>query len=213
MEVTGFNTIPAGRQASGGALSGDFQTFLTMLTVQMRNQDPLNPMNASDFAVQLATFSGVEQQTYTNQLLSAMLGRSGLADMGAFVGMEVRVPGPAHYQGAPISLILNPAQGATGTTLVVRDASGAVVDSRNLLPDLRSYAWDGTGSSGQTLPAGAYSFELLSMRGEETLSTDPVAAYQPVLEARQENGAMMLILPGNRSVDSATVTGLRRPAG
>ena len=45
-----------------GVISSDFQTFLTMLTTQLQNQDPLNPVESSDFAVQLATFSGVEQQ-------------------------------------------------------------------------------------------------------------------------------------------------------
>ena len=60
-------TPPAGSGAGAGAPAasfsgGDFQTFLKMLTTQIKNQDPLNPMEGSDFAVQLATFSGVEQQ-------------------------------------------------------------------------------------------------------------------------------------------------------
>jgi flagellar basal-body rod modification protein FlgD len=55
------------------ALPSDAVTFLNMLTVQMRNQDPLNPMAPTDFAVQLATFSSVEQQLQTNTLLQSML--------------------------------------------------------------------------------------------------------------------------------------------
>jgi len=47
-------------------ISSDFETFLRMLTVQMQNQDPLNPVDSSDYAVQLATFSSVEQQVQTN---------------------------------------------------------------------------------------------------------------------------------------------------
>lgn len=46
--------------------SSDFETFLKMLTTQIKNQDPLNPMEGTEFAVQLATFSGVEQQVMTN---------------------------------------------------------------------------------------------------------------------------------------------------
>jgi flagellar basal-body rod modification protein FlgD len=54
---------------SGAKISSDFETFLKMLTVQMQNQDPLNPVDSSDYATQLATFSGVEQQVQTNDLL------------------------------------------------------------------------------------------------------------------------------------------------
>ena len=55
------NTAPTQTKSSGFS-GGDFETFLKMLTTQIRNQDPLNPMEGSEFAVQLATFSGVEQQ-------------------------------------------------------------------------------------------------------------------------------------------------------
>ena len=52
------------------ALASDFDTFLRMLTTQMQNQDPLNPIDSTDYATQLATFSGVEQQVRTNSLLA-----------------------------------------------------------------------------------------------------------------------------------------------
>lgn len=209
MEISGLAASTPTRTAT--PTQGDFNTFLTMLTVQMRNQDPLNPMDASDFAVQLATFSGVEQQTYTNQLLSALLNRSGLADLGAWVGMEARLLSGAHFDGTPVDLAPDPALGADSVTLVVRNSAGAVVDSRSLPPDAQAYAWDGRGQNGQTLPAGTYTFELVSFQRGETLDTQPVAAYQPILEARQEANTTLLVLPGHRYVDSADVTGLRRP--
>ena len=53
-------------------ISSDFNTFLKMLTTQLKNQDPLNPMDNSEYAVQLATFSGVEQQVKTNTLLESL---------------------------------------------------------------------------------------------------------------------------------------------
>lgn len=62
---------------ASGFAGGDFETFLKMLTTQIRNQDPLNPMEGSDFAVQLATFSGVEQQVQTNDLLQKMTDQLG----------------------------------------------------------------------------------------------------------------------------------------
>ena len=212
MQITSsFSTSGAAAGAQTSTNQSDYLTFLNMLTVQMQNQDPLNPMDASDFAVQLATFAGVEQQTFTNQLLNAMLGQGGLSDLGSWVGMEARVFGGAWYGGDPVALAPDPALGADSATLIVRDSTGAIVDSRAIDPALQSYQWDGLDSSGTRLPDGTYTFEVESRQGDSILDTQPVAAYVPVLEARYQNGATMLVMPGGLMVDSASVTGLRRP--
>ena len=67
--------------SKGSVLSSDFETFLKMLTTQLENQDPLNPIDSTDYAVQLATFAGVEQQVLTNDLLESMGGNSGLGGL------------------------------------------------------------------------------------------------------------------------------------
>jgi len=92
-------------------ISSDFETFLKMLTVQMQNQDPLNPVDSSDYAVQLATFSGVEQQVQTNDLLrglTALMGTSGMAQMASWVGKEARAPVAAYFGGSPVTLAPTP---------------------------------------------------------------------------------------------------------
>ena len=97
------------------AISSDFNTFLRMLTVQLENQDPLNPVDSSDYALQLATFSGVEQQVLTNDLLKALatqVGLSGMAEMASWVGRDVRAVMPAHFDGAPITVQPRPAVAA-----------------------------------------------------------------------------------------------------
>ena len=120
--------------------------------------------------------------------------------------------GGAWYGGDPVALAPDPALGADSATLIVRDSTGAIVDSRAIDPALQSYQWDGLDSSGSPLPDGTYTFEVESRQGDSILDTQPVAAYVPVLEARYENGATMLVMPGGLMVDSASVTGLRRPA-
>jgi len=95
-------TAPVSPQTSQGtpqttgapapAILNDFNTFVTMLTVQIKNQDPLNPMESSEFAVQLATFAGVEQQVRTNDLLREIATvKSGLGEAGSLIGQNVRV--------------------------------------------------------------------------------------------------------------------------
>ena len=215
MEVTSSsfgNYSASGSNNATASQSTDYITFLQMLTTQMQNQDPLNPMEASDYAVQLATFAGVEQATYTNQLLGAMMTQTGLSDLGDWVGMEARIYGGAYFDGgAPIELTPDPALGADEVVLVVRDSHGVIVDSRSIDPESQSYSWDGTGTDGNTLPSGSYTFEIESKLDGETLDTTPVAAYVEIMEARYEGGATMLVLPGGYFVDSSSVTGLRRP--
>jgi len=81
-----LSAAAAGAPGTTGALSSDFETFLRMLTTQMRNQDPLNPVESADFAVQLATFSSVEQQVQTNALLSGLGTQMATLGMGQFPG-------------------------------------------------------------------------------------------------------------------------------
>ena len=80
---------------AGTNISSDFDTFLRMLTVQVQNQDPLNPVDATDYATQLATFSGVEQQVLTNDLLTGLqdlLGGGSLQQMGGFMPFVTSLP-------------------------------------------------------------------------------------------------------------------------
>lgn len=209
-----ISPLAAARQQAGTrapAQQSDYLTFLNMLTVQMQNQDPFNPMDASDFAVQLATFAGVEQQTQTNQLLASLVGQTGLADLSGWVGMEARLFSGAYFDGTPIALSPDPALGADAVILTVRNAAGEVVDTRPLPTDATSYTWDGLGPDGTPLPQAQYSFQIESRLNGDTLDTQPVAAYVPVLEARLDGTATILVLPGGQLVDSASVTGLRRP--
>lgn len=98
---TGSTTVEA---SAKDAINSDFETFLIMLTTQMQNQDPLNPIDSSDFAVQLATFSSVEQQVKTNDLLTS-LGQQfelmGLSQLAGWVGMEARVAPRPNSTEAP----------------------------------------------------------------------------------------------------------------
>lgn len=198
-------------QAPGPAMASDYLTFLNMLTVQMRNQDPLNPMNASDFAVQLATFSGVEQQVQTNQLLNALISRSGLGELGNWVGMEVGVPGEAWFDGNPVALAPDAPALADRATLVVRDAMGTIVDRRELPVDTQDFTWEGVDSDGMPLPEGRYSFMLETHAGESAIDPVPVAAYQRVNEARLQDGNVVLVLPGGLMLPANDALGLRIP--
>src|SRR6056297_409059 len=111
-------------------LSSDFETFLKMLTAQMRNQDPLNPVESADFAVQLATFSTVEQQVRTNDLLETLgdrMGAMGMSQLSGWVGMAARAIAPVQFDGAPVTLTVPPVPLADAAQIVARDSTGTIV--------------------------------------------------------------------------------------
>ena len=206
----------AAPQASKSALSSDFETFLRMLTTQMKNQDPLNPMESTEFATQLATFSSVEQQTRTNDLLTAMasqLGIMGMAQLSGWVGMDARTSAGVWVDGRSVELRPEPAAAASRMAVVVRNENGLQVGRLETAASDQPLSWTPTGADGTPLPAGTYRFELESLNGAEVLRTDPLETYARVVEVRNENGETRLVLQGGATVAAADVTALRQPGG
>lgn len=190
-------------------VSSDFETFLRMLTTQMQNQDPLNPMEATDFAVQLATFSGVEQAVRTNQLLEEMIGRSAMSELAGLVGKTVRSAGPAQFDGTALELSLPALEQAETARLVVRDAQGAIVETRDVAPGGGPLQWRGLDANGAPLPAGRYDFEVLGYAAGVMSETGTVESYGEVVEARNDAGTTMVVLAGGRAVPLDEVTAVR----
>jgi flagellar basal-body rod modification protein FlgD len=206
-------TTNAANQTS--ALSSDFETFLLMLTTQMENQDPLNPVESEDFAVQLATFSGVEQQVKTNDLLENLaggLGATGLAQLAGWVGMEGRVSSPVAFNGTPVDLAPVPAPGADAVELVVRDTFGNQVARESVPLGQDTIQWAGIGQTGAPLLSGNYTLQLASYSNGELLGVSEVAHYARINEARQGTNGVELVMDGGAVVPSDGVTALRDPA-
>ncbi|WP_289042874.1 flagellar hook capping FlgD N-terminal domain-containing protein [uncultured Aliiroseovarius sp.] len=193
-------------------ISSDFETFLKMLTAQMENQDPMNPIESSDYAVQLATFSGVEQQVRTNDLLDGLgtkLGLMGLSDIAGWVGMEARVAAPVMFDQTPVTLVPEPAAGADETRLVVRNAAGEVIENTVMPMTTDPVQWAGVDQSGNPFPRGVYSFELVSSGNGRHLSTDPVQAYSKITETQSSDGQLWLILESGQKIQADTVSAIR----
>lgn len=198
---------------NGTTLSSDFETFLKMLTVQMQNQDPLNPVDSSEFAVQLATFSSVEQQVLTNDLLQQLVGQAGgsLAQMANWVGMEVRRPGAAEFEGAPISVWVDPEPGADSAVLIARDSTGREVQRQPIVAATGEVSWQGQADTGQGFLYGAYTFEVESFSGNQSLSVRPAQTYAEIVEAQTTPSGLVLVTQGGQTMLTSEATGLRLP--
>jgi len=194
------------------AISSDFETFLRMLTTQLENQDPLDPVNSDEFAVQLATFSGVEQQVLTNDLLESLVSQMGLSGMGQYaswVGMEARAAVPARFDGTPLTVVPQPSPAADAAVLVVENEFGTEVQRLQIPVSEDPIEWSGLLDSGPA-PSGTYSFKVESY--VDGLVTDTAAAdvYARVTEARLVDGVTMLVTEGGGEVPASEVTALRQ---
>ncbi len=219
MEITQnpATTTPVASKAASGKtseISSDFETFLRMLTVQMQNQDPLNPVDSTDYAVQLATFSGVEQAVLTNDLLKSLtsqMNSSGLAGMANWVGKEARAAAPAYFDGNPITITPNPSVIADRAEVVIRNENGTEVQRLDIPVTSDPVQWAGVSEGGFPFDNGLYSFEVLSIANDEVIAQSPVEIYSKVTEVRSEGDATVLILEGGAAVPSDQVTALRDP--
>lgn len=220
MNVTETTTTgPAQGQAKAQAsansgLSSDFETFLKMLTVQMQNQDPLNPIESSEYALQLATFSGVEQQVRTNSLLESLAAQFGgsMVQLAGWVGMEARADVPGHFDGTPLTLYPQTGKGAESAELVVKDSNGAEVQRLPLDPSETEVTWAGVDDDGAPLPTGDYHFEVATSASGKALGTDAVELYDRVTEVRMTaSGTPELIFASGGVASADAVSALRDP--
>lgn len=200
---------------SAGMISSDFETFLKMLTAQLENQDPLNPIESTDYAVQLATFSGVEQQVQTNELLTELkeaLGALGgstegsMANLGSWVGLEVRAPASAYFDQTPITVAPQPDPSAYLSAFVVRDASGAEVERSYDPVSGVATQWDGVDAYGNPYAPGIYSFHMMHYTEAGDVTETQVEVYTEIVEARLENGATVLVLENGDEITSDEVS-------
>ncbi|MND85732.1 Basal-body rod modification protein FlgD [compost metagenome] len=164
----------AGRVNAGGQmLASNFQTFLSLLTTQLKNQDPLSPVDSNEFTAQLTQMAGVEQQLLTNDLLTSLLSAQqgdGLTGAAQYIGKDATAVWAAtRFEDGEASWSYELAANAASATLQVLDAAGKVVWSGEA-PDktngLHDFKWDGqTTGGGQVDDGGVYTLKVLAKDG------------------------------------------------
>lgn len=159
----------------------DKNDFLNLFITQLKNQDPMNPQDSSQFIGQLAQLTQVEQAYNTNTNLQNLLtqGSNNMAmNAVSFVGGTVQASGSqvSLTAGTPSSVNFNLPGAASSVTVSVQDATGATVktfSSGAMGSGDNALAWDGTDNKGNALPAGTYSFSVsaLDASGNKVIAT------------------------------------------
>ena len=152
-------------QSALAKLSSDTSMFLKLLTTQMQNQDPLDPMDTSAYTQQLVQFSQVEQSIQQSQSLKDILNTlktRDLTDAASLIGRSASLDTPVAglRDGTPASWHYATDRPAARVIATVSDADGTTVATRTLDASAGDFVWDGRDANGNRVPAGAYSLTI-----------------------------------------------------
>jgi flagellar basal-body rod modification protein FlgD len=146
----------------------DQTDFLTLLVAQLKNQDPMNPMENADFTAQMAQFSSLEQLMNVNEnleILTTSANATNSAQAMALIGKEVKAAGEnIHVKngvGSDISFELP--ESASKVLISIEDESGNVfrtIEQTSMSAGAHQIAWDGKGQYGAPLPDGLYTYSV-----------------------------------------------------
>ena len=214
------STSAAAALAGGAAKSStkgiaqNFDAFLLLLTTQLRNQSPLDPLDTNQFTQQLVQFASVEQQLRSNETLTALLTAtkaSTTSTAASFIGRQITADGAtARLSNGSARWLLNPARNASQATITIRDAKGSAVLTRSgpLSAGPQAFAWDGKTSTGTAAPDGEYTITVaaLDVSGQGVSVKTEVSG---VVDAVDMTGDAPQLVIGSIRVPMANVRAIR----
>lgn len=160
------NTVSGVTNVASDRLTTTYDTFLKMLTTQLKVQNPLDPMDAEKFTEQLVQYSSVEQQIATNQKLEDMLATMvSTATLGLvnYIGKKIEaVSDITQLQKGEAVWSLDSAKAAKDAKVTIRNSVGAVVyeGEMDLTKGDNEFKWDGKLANGQEAPEGPYQISI-----------------------------------------------------
>lgn len=157
-----------GTNTDAASLASNFSTFLTLLTTQLKNQNPLDPLDTNQFTQQLVQFSQVEQQMKSNEQLASLVALEKTAASTtalAYVGATVVVDGKtATLTDSSATWSFNVTKPATAT-VTIKDSTGqtAYSGSFSVSPGTQDFKWDGKSNNGTQWPDGNYTMTVTAL--------------------------------------------------
>jgi flagellar basal-body rod modification protein FlgD len=146
-------------------LANNFNSFLTLLTTQLRNQNPLDPLDTNQFTQQLVQFAGVEQQINMNQQLTSLVTlqkANQVTSAMSFLGATATVDGSSTKLASGKATWSFAVDKPSNGTITIKDANGQTAYSGAfpLNAGTQAFSWDGRGSNGNKWPDGAYTLSI-----------------------------------------------------
>ncbi|EME71151.1 flagellar hook capping protein [Paramagnetospirillum caucaseum] len=198
-----------GSSAGKATLGSNFNTFLTMLTTQLKHQDPLSPMDSTQFTNQLVQFSSVEQQINANSNLEKLikLQQTSQTSQGiSYLGQTVEVAGTdLPLQDGAASLSYTLPKEARDVKIQIKDSSGTLVNTATgeTSSGRHEMSWNGKDSSGTQLGDGRYSISVVATAADGSAITATSTTFGRITKVTNDatNGSQLVMGAGTKGND------------
>lgn len=211
--TTGYTATPAASTSSTG-IANNFSQFLQLLTTQLKNQNPLDPLDTNQFTQQLVQFASVEQQLKTNDTLSSLLTAnktSNLTNALGFVGARVTADGTtsALKSGEASWQLKAPRSGTS--TISIKDKNGNEVATKEVALSAgdQTFSWDGKMNNGQTAPDGNYTIVVAAKDANSQVMTVK-SEISGIVDGVDVTGDIPILQIGDILVPVSAVKSVRR---
>ncbi len=213
-------TTSSSKDASSNALaqfSNNFQDFLTLLTSQLKNQDPLSPMDSTQFTSQLVQFTGVEQGILQNQNLSqliALQSNTQMANAVQYLGRTINDAGnQVQLSGSTGTINYNVSDPSTAKVIItITDSSGTAIRTATVdtpLVGADTFQWDGRNNTNSIVPDGTYNVKVQGFNSQNNPVTVTTGSSGVVTNANLVNGHVVLTTQGGQQIPLTDVTSVQ----
>ena len=198
--ISTLSANAASSTAQSPRLAGDFNTFLKLLTTQIKNQSPTDPLDTNQMTNQLVQFSSVEQQIAMNQNLQRLINleqASQLTASAPLIGQKVEVEADQiTLQGGTGALRLPAADASQMAQITIRGSGDRIIRQETVqLGSARTdWSWNGKGNDGTTMPDGAYKVSITGVGAGGKVEAIPFTTVATVTGAERAGGDLKLIL-------------------
>lgn len=215
MDITGLGSLSgiAGTENNRSTIAENFDTFLQLLTTQLQNQNPLDPLDTNQFTQQLVQFTEVEQSLKTNEQLETMLlfqSATMATAAVSYIGKTVTAEGnSAELSNGFASWSYELSQPAPNSTVTIRNENGEIVFSEQLSLEAgtRDLNWDGRSNDGTAQPDGIYKITIDARDGANnplTLKT----SVNGIVDSVDLSEADPVLVIGSKRINLSTVTSI-----
>lgn len=217
LTISGAANQAAQTSQQSAALAGDFADFLTLLTTQLQHQDPLSPMDSTEFTNQLVQFTQVEQQINTNAKLDSLV-QMQLASISSvalgYVGMDVSYIGSEMYYDGETDIDINYALANEAYTAKIHiyDEEENLVYSSDAPRDTgtNTFTWTGVDSNGNTVEPGTYTVKVDALDKNGDVIENSTVVSGRVRGIESQNGVVYVLI-GERAVALSSIVNATLP--
>jgi flagellar basal-body rod modification protein FlgD len=187
--------------------------FLALLIAQLKNQDPLNPVDNGQFITQLAQFSQLQETQQMTTALNTFIQRQDISNnngLVSLIGHPVSALGSSFSltPGSPVPLSYTLAGNAANVTVQVLNAAGVPVRTLSVPGQAagpQTVQWDGKDTAGNVQPQGQYSFSVSATDGNGAAVTSTTLAGGVVTGLRFDNGSPMVVLDTGQVISPSQI--------